>query len=194
MKYRTIVIDPPWDVSCNLTKKEFYRVGTKALRYSVMSDAEIMDFPINDFAELECDLFMWATHTKLPAALEIIKQWGFKYHVLMVWDKAGGICLNGFYRRTELVVYGYRGKMGVDSGVGAYLPTLFREAATVHSRKPNIFYTLLRGRTKEPRIDIFARKRHYGFDAYGDQVEKQIQQPLTLLTHSAARLHSRRKR
>jgi N6-adenosine-specific RNA methylase IME4 len=179
MKYKTIVIDPPWDVKCNLTVK-FYRTGKK-LPYKVMSDKEIEQFPIVDYADEECDLFMWVTHSKLPAGLEIVKQWGFKYHVLLVWDKAGGVCINGFYRRTELVIYAYRGKMGVDTGEGSYLPTLFRQVKTEHSAKPKIFYELLRGRTKEPRIDIFARSRHYGFDAFGDQVEKNIEVPLRTL-------------
>ena len=177
MKYKTIVIDPPWDVKCNLTDVKFYRTGKK-LPYKVMSDKEIAEFPINDFAEDNCDLFMWVTHSKLPAGLDIVKQWGFKYHVLMAWDKAGGVCINGFYRRTELVISAYRGKLGVNVGEGSYLPTLFRQTKTGHSEKPKLFYELLRGRTREPRIDIFARKRHYGFDAWGDQVEQETEVPL----------------
>ena len=54
---------------------------------------------------------------------------------------------------------------------GVSLPTFFREDSTVHSRKPQIFYQMLCRSTPEPRIDVFARKRHYGFDAWGDQVE-----------------------
>jgi site-specific DNA-methyltransferase (adenine-specific) len=177
-KYRTVVIDPPWQVCCNLTNVKFYRTGKK-LPYGTMSDAEIAQFPINDFAEEECDLFMWTTHTKLPIALKIIEAWGFKYHVLLTWDKEAGVCINGFYRKTELVVYGYRGKQGIDVKEGHYLPTLFRQKATEHSQKPSVFYELLRQRTLEPRIDIFARKRHYGFDAYGDQVESHIEVPLS---------------
>ena len=143
-----------------------------------MTDKEITDFPINNFAENNCDLFMWVTHTKIPVGLEIVKQWNFKYHVLLTWDKAGGVCINGFYRRTELVIYAYRGKMGVDVGKGSYLPTFFREIKTNHSAKPDVFYKLLRDRTQEPRIDIFARKRHIGFDAWGDQVEKATERQL----------------
>jgi N6-adenosine-specific RNA methylase IME4 len=178
MKYKTIVIDPPWKLQARLKKmigKKGYHTN---LPYSTMTDKEITDFPINNFAEDDCDLFMWVTHSKLPAGLDIVKKWGFKYHVLMAWDKSGGVCMNGFYRRTELIIYAYRGKMGVNVGEGSYLPTLFRQAKTNHSEKPKIFYELLRGRTREPRIDIFARKRHYGFDAYGDQVEKAIEFPL----------------
>ena len=172
MKYKTIVIDPPWKLQASLKKmvgKNGYHTN---LPYKTMTDEEITQFPINDFAEKDSDLFMWVTHSKLPAVLEIVKKWGFKYHVLIAWDKAGGVCMNGFYRRTEFIIYAYRGKLGVNVGEGSYLPTLFRQVKTKHSEKPRIFYDLLRGRTREPRIDIFARKRHIGFDAYGDQVEK----------------------
>lgn len=176
-KYRTVVIDPPWDVKCNLTNVKFYGIGKK-LPYKVMSDEEIIKFPINDFAAEECDLFLWTTHTKLPLSLTLLQLWGFKFHVLLTWDKLGGVCINGFYRNTELIVYGYRGKMGVDLGEGHYIPTLFRSQANGHSIKPDVFYAKIRDRTQEPRIDIFARKRHFGFDAWGDQVENQIQIPL----------------
>lgn len=152
--------------------------------YKTMSDSEIMTFPINDFADDECDLFMWTTHTKLPLALEILQKWGFKFHVLLTWDKISGVCINGFHRKTEFVVYSYRGKQGIDIGEGSYIPTLFSSKANGHSKKPDKFYSIIKNRTKEPRIDIFARKRHFGFDAYGDQVEKEIEVPLLLTVSS----------
>lgn len=180
MKYHTVVIDPPWKVASGFDKKQYHmgENGERELPYRAMTDEEIKAFPINDFADSECDLFMWTTHTKLPTALEILQEWGFKYHVVMAWDKSGGVCIQGFYRRTELCIYAYRGKLGVNTGEGSYLPTLFKARKTKHSEKPSMFYALLRARTKEPRIDIFARKRHYGFDAWGNQVETQIQVPL----------------
>lgn len=179
MKYKTIVIDPPWDVGKDLSGKIMQGGAFKpTLPYATMSDAELVEFPINDFAAEESDLFMWTTHTKLPTSLALLEKWGFKYHALLTWDKEGGICLNGFYRRTEFVVYGYRGRQGVDVGEGSYIPTLFKQKAKGHSKKPDLFYSLLRERTQEPRIDIFARKRHHGFDAYGDQVETQMEVPL----------------
>jgi len=176
-KYHTVVIDPPWQVCCNLTNEKFYRTGRK-LPYKVMSDSEIGDFPINNFADEECDLFMWVTHTKIPAGLRIIDQWGFKYHALLTWDKLSGVCINGFYRRTEYVIYGYRKRLGIDVQEGHYIPTLFKETPKTHSQKPDVFYELLRKRTQEPRIDIFARKRHFGFDAFGDEVEHYVDLPL----------------
>jgi N6-adenosine-specific RNA methylase IME4 len=170
-KYRTVVIDPPWNVQCNLNKMN-YGIG-KPFPYRTMADQEILAFPINDFAEDDSDLFMWVTHTKLPVAIQIIEKWGFKFHVLLIWDKLGGVCISGFYRNTELVVYSYRGRLGVDTTEGKYIPTLFKEKATGHSKKPDVFYDWVRKRTLEPRIDLFARQKHFGFDAWGDEVDER---------------------
>jgi site-specific DNA-methyltransferase (adenine-specific) len=185
MKYRTIVIDPPWKFGEHGMEMPMQGGILKhSPPYNVMSDEEIARFPINKFAEENCGLFMWTTHTKLHVALDIIENWKFKYHVLLSWDKKGGMNWLGFYRRTELVIFAYRGKFNIDKGVGSYIPTLFGEKAKGHSEKPDCFYSFLRERTPEPRIDIFARKRHYGFDAYGDEVESTIQLPLLQLDKS----------
>lgn len=175
MNYKTIVIDPPWDIKCNLTNTKFYRCG-KPMPYAVMTDEEIKYFPIQKFMDTTCDLFMWTTHSKLPVALEIMKNWGFKYHCCLTWDKTNGIGLNGFHRKTEFVVYGYKEKMGINKGKGRYIPTLFQEKLTTHSTKPNIFYSIIKERTQAPRIDIFARRKIEGFDSYGDEapIEKNI--------------------
>jgi N6-adenosine-specific RNA methylase IME4 len=183
MKYRTVVIDFPWEfVDHGMTLP---MQGGNLLDhppYKTMTDEEIKIFPINDFADESCDLFLWSIHSKLPFIFrELLPEWGFKYHVLLTWDKLSGMCIKGFYRRTELVVYAYRGKFGIDIGQGNYLPTIFSGRPKEHSQKPDVFYTLLNGRTVAPRIDIFARKRHYGFDAWGDQVENQIEVPLHVL-------------
>ena len=170
-KYRTIVIDVPWKISCNLKDTKYYRCGKK-FPYELMSDEDIMKFPIEDFANIDCDLFMWVVQSKLPIAVKIIKKWGFKYHCCLTWDKTNGIGLNGFHRKTELVLYGYKGKMGIDRGKGKYIPTLFKEKLTTHSTKPNIFYELIRIRTQEPRIDIFNRRQIYGFDGWGNESPK----------------------
>ena len=37
-----------------------------------------------------------------------------------------------------------------------------------------IFYDMLLRNTPEPRIDIFSRKKHFGFDSYGNQAENPV--------------------
>lgn len=171
-KYQTIVIDPPWKVKNNLKDLRFYRTG-KVMPYSLMSDEEIMDFPINDFADNRCDLFLWTITSKIPLCFEILNKWKFKYMDFIAWNKEIGVPVNGIYRKVEWVIYAYRGKMGINKR-GKFIPSLIKEKRKYHSRKPDIFYEIIKNNTREPRIDIFAREKRNGFDIWGNECEEGI--------------------
>lgn len=176
MKYKTIVIDPPWTVKSGFTDTKYYRHG-KPLPYETMSDEEIIKFDINEFADEQCDLFMWTITSKIPLCFEILKKWGFKYMDFIAWDKEIGVPVNGIYRQVEWIIYAYKGKMGINKS-GKFIRTMIREKRGKHSAKPDSFYKIIKNNTQEPRVDIFARKRHDGFDAWGNEVEKELQLPL----------------
>ncbi len=184
MKYKTIVIDPPWKIAIvnpdNLGHggKKNRTIGHN-LPYALMTDEEIINFPIKDFAATECSLFLWTTNSKIPAAFDILKKWGFKYAAMFVWNKRDGVNHNGVHTTLEYVLYGYTGKNGLDfkHPVEVY----FEAKRFKHSQKPDKFYSMIAKVTEQPRIDIFARRQHYGFDAWGNQVEPQMQVPLEAL-------------
>jgi len=169
MKYQTLVIDPAWTVKNNLTNIKYYRCGIQRMPYSSISDDELLDFPINDFADDRCDIFLWSITSKIPFCFELLKKWKFKYVDFLCWDKEIGIGINGIYRKVEWIVYAYRGKMGINKK-GKFIPSLIRQKRTKHSEKPDLFYEIIKNNTKEPRIDLFARKKHDGFDAFGDEI------------------------
>ena len=171
-KYQTIVIDPPWTVKNGLKNLKFYRTG-KPMPYPLMTNDEIINFPINDFADERCDLFLWTITSKIPLCFDILKKWGFKYMDFFAWDKEIGVPVNGVYRSLEWIIYGYRGKMGINKK-GKFINSMFREKRGKHSRKPNVFYNIIASNTKEPRIDIFAREPRKGFDVWGNEVESDI--------------------
>lgn len=172
MRYQTIVIDPPWETHNGFNDAKFYRMA-KGMPYKSMTDEQIKNFPINEVADSRCDLFLWTITSKIPLCFEILKSWGFKYMDFLAWDKEIGVPVNGIYRKVEWVMYAYRGKMGINKR-GKFIPSMFREKRTKHSRKPDIFYETIRNNTSEPRIDLFARERHGGFDAWGNEVESDI--------------------
>jgi N6-adenosine-specific RNA methylase IME4 len=130
MKYKTIVIDFPWNVKSNFTKKGY----GKTLPYQTMTDEQIISFNIDEFADDNCDLFLWTTHTKLLKAFDYLFTWAFKYHSLITWDKGNGIVINGIHRKTELCLYAYRGKLVIKQTKS--IPTLIKEDLTTHSTKP----------------------------------------------------------
>jgi len=174
VRYKTIVIDPPWETPIFKRK---VRPNQQEMPYKMMSLDEIKQFPINDFADENCWVFLWTFNKYLEESFNVLKVWGFKFQRLLTWDKKNGMCIFGFHHRTEFVLVGYRGNMAkVKFPKQKAIPTIFTELSKNHSSKPDIFFNLLQT-MPEPRIDIFARKRHEGFDAWGNQIE-----PMTQLT------------
>lgn len=168
-KYSTIVIDPPWPIETGYNSKTLHSPMTK-IPYKTMSLKEIEEFPIGDYTQENCNLFIWTIQLYLPFTFELIKKWGFKYHCLMTWDKVDGINCWGFTRNSEFVIYCYKGKLNLNLQ-NKFIPTSFKEKRTTHSKKPQIFYEYVRRISPDPRIDIFSRKPHFGFDSFGDQSE-----------------------
>ena len=109
-KYSVIYADPPWPVGSITMDKWESPIDDK---YPVMSIEDIIELPVQELAADDCALFMWTTHTFLPDALNIIKEWGFKYFCCITWNKGSGWTQNGFHKMTELLLYAYKGKMNV---------------------------------------------------------------------------------
>lgn len=176
--YKTIVVDPPWPCHSGWGKSN---KGVKshpevADRYPLMTEREIKRLPIGDLAADTSHLFLWATQRFLPIAFDILPWYGFRYGFTMVWHKPGGPQLIGYPAyNCEFVVYGYRGKRVGQAHTFGFLdtkefPACFNAPRGKHSEKPAEFYELLRRVTPGPRIDLFARRRHPGFDAWGNEV------------------------
>lgn len=85
-KYSVIYADPPWsyqDKRCN---------GNAADHYPTMRIDDICSLPVQDIADDNCVLFLWATYPMLKEALRVIEAWGFKYK---------SICLRGITSSTR---------------------------------------------------------------------------------------------
>ena len=176
MKYKTVVIDPPWAMSVSKPPDRAGRLHTLShnLEYNSMSIREITKFPIDDFAADECQLFLWVINGKIKGksgiehGFNILREWGFEYHNIITWVKSNCFALwSPILNKTEHVLYGFRGGLARDKmGV---MKNVFNAPVTKHSEKPAQFYQKLREWTPEPRIDLFARQAHYGFDGWGDE-------------------------
>ena len=175
MKYKTVVIDSPWPIKINNPPKSMEggcRLRTE-IPYKVSSMSDILSFPIDDYAAEDCQLFIWVTTGKaedIPTihhAFHMLERWGFTYHQLITWVKTSGFAMFSPIRSmTEHVIYGYRGKLA--EGYNC-MNNVFTTSQMKHSEKPARFYQLLRAWTPPPRIDIFARNAHEGFDGWGDE-------------------------
>ncbi len=164
-KYNVIYIDPPWPVGSIEMDKWESPISDK---YPVMTIDEIKALPILDLSADNCSLFLWTTHTFLPDAMEIIKHWNYKYHCLITWNKGSGWTQFGFHKMTEFLLFAYRGKMNIDQ-YGDAIPTLINERKTVHSKKPDSIRDLIKGKTPEGRLEMFARDNYEGWICWGNE-------------------------
>jgi len=169
-KYKTILADPPWPE----TGGGKIRRGADR-HYPLMSVHEILAMApqINNLADDACHLYLWTTNNYLPDALKVMRRWGFEYITMITWmkDRKG---LGQYYRgMSEHCLFGrkdvlpYRKK---EDGKRAQGVTAFQAKRQEHSRKPDEMRTMIELVSYEPRIELFAREKFDGWDAWGNEV------------------------
>ena len=136
---------------------------------------DIMALPIGELADPEgCHLYCWTTNNYLPAALECIQMWGFEYITTITWlkDRVG---LGQYYRGlTEHCLFASTKKRlpyKMADGKRCQGVTAFSEPKTIHSRKPDSMRNMIEWVSYAPRIELFAREHHAGWDVWGNEVE-----------------------
>lgn len=140
-------------------------------------------YHVSQIAGPNSALFLWTTWPHISSALRVMEAWGFTYKTCAFdWMKCNlkndkpwrGI---GYYAKsnTEPCLLGIRGKMKpVDNHVSmaVYEPHPRKDGKIIHSRKP----ATVRDRIVQlfgdvPRIELFARERIPGWDAWGNELE-----------------------
>lgn len=166
-KYRVIYADPPWEYGDERSGGSY---GGAVDHYPTMSLQELNDLPVKDLTEDDAVLFMWATSPVFKDAFSLIESWGFKYKTQFVWDKVKHNM--GHYNsvRHELLLIATKGSCLPDKNeLIDSVQTI--ERTEKHSAKPeefrNIIDTLY---TYGNKIELFARKKVDGWDAYGNEV------------------------
>ena len=143
-----------------------------------LDEIALVDVP--GWAADDAFLWLWATNSRsrssgrpvLVQAFELMELWGFRYYTLLTWDKGTGSCPFGPYQvTTEHCLFGYRGRFKLPGGSMGKMKTLFAERSRRHSEKPGLLYEHIRGCFPGPRLDVFGRRRHLGFDVWGNEAE-----------------------
>lgn len=185
-EYGTLVIDPPWwyERSTGLGGKR-----AAAANYATMTNAEIAALPVRTLAAPNAHLFLWVTNPRLfredrdgLGPREMLDVWGFRYVTLLTWHKLGAPGMGWYFRGdTEHVVFGIRGKAPVPPEIR--VSNLFAAPRTGHSTKPDAFYEMVEAVSPEPRLELFARRRRFGWDVWGHEAPEHAasQAPLGLV-------------
>ena len=165
--YQTVYADPPWP--------EYG--GGKIKRgadqhYPLMKVSEIVALPVKELAANNSHLYLWVTNNYLPSGLEVMKAWGFRYITAITWLKYR-MGLGQYYRGiTEHCLFGVRGNLPykfTEEGMRAQGVTGFEASAEEHSVKPGKMRVMIEKVSYPPRIELFARRRSYGWDTWGNE-------------------------
>lgn len=139
-----------------------------------MEIEEIINLPINNLADpTGCHLYLWVTNNYAEEGFKAIRSWGFKYITMITWDKLK-IGLGQYFRgRTEHCLFAIMGHLPIkisQLGKKQQGETLIRADRTIHSQKPNKMREMIEWISYPPRIELFSRMVHPGWDSWGNEV------------------------
>lgn len=180
-KYQIIYADPPWSYyndsdalpDCTTNK------GMRRPPYPVLGSETIQRIPVEDIAAENAILFMWTTDYHLERAMKVIENWGFSYKTVgFVWSKRNKkgepVCFMGAYTLksgVELCLLATKGKDTTKLVKNHKVRSYLESPREHHSKKPDE----IRNRIVElcgdiPRIELFAREKFDGWDAWGNEI------------------------
>ncbi len=166
-KYHILLADPPWSFS---TPGNLHKSGE--FHYPTMTNEEIADLGemIRPCLDDTAVLFLWTLSSHLPAALEIMKAWGFEYKSSVIWQKhRGGQGWFGWRLFHEVILIGHKGKAPHADGV--WFPSIIKAPNKKHSLKPDVFYDMIEALYPiGNRLELFARTKREGWDCWGNQL------------------------
>jgi N6-adenosine-specific RNA methylase IME4 len=176
-KFGTVLADPPWRFSNRSGKiaPEHRRLS----RYETMSIDEICDLPVGKISKTTSHLYLWVPNALVPDGLRVLDAWGFTYKTNLIWHKVrkdGGSDGRGvgFYFRnvTEVLLFGVRGQNARTLKLGRTQVNLLSSRKREHSRKPDEQYDVIRGCSRGPFIELFARGTRVGWTTWGFQSDE----------------------
>jgi N6-adenosine-specific RNA methylase IME4 len=181
VNYQLVYADPPWQFRAHSKK-----VGSRSAErhYPTMNLADIAALPVSKIAAKNSVLLMWAIDPMLDIAFEVIKAWGFRFKTVgFYWVKkniksAGYFTGLGYYTRANpeqcLLATRGAGLKRMDRSI----QRLIVAPRGQHSEKPIEAYNSIERLFGEvSRVELFARFRRVGWDAFGNQVEGSIHLP-----------------
>ncbi len=185
-RYRAAIVDPPWRWRPWSHRGD----GKSASKYYRTAPLEeICALPIGELMAADAVLFLWVVQSMLPEGLRVLEAWGFGFKTVgfiwikmrRSWDPPQLSFAQCFERRLGL---GYHTRSGAEQcwiatrGKGYRrlakdVPQVLHAPIRAHSQKPDeIVMRIERLIGDLPRIELFARTKRPGWDAWGDELGK----------------------
>lgn len=178
LKYKTLLIDPPWN------EQGGGKIKRGADRhYDLMKTEDIIKLlqeELKDKVEENAHLYLWVTNNHFKDGFKIIEALGFQYKTCITWmkDRFG---LGQYFRGiTEHCLFAVKGVLPYKevNGKRAQGVTGFIADRKGHSEKPVKMYEMIELVSYEPRLELFARTKRQGWDVWGNETPSHMQMRL----------------
>tara|TARA_R100000406_G_scaffold95863_2_gene91484 strand:+ start:3527 stop:4075 length:549 start_codon:yes stop_codon:yes gene_type:complete len=179
-KYQIIYADPAWSYK-NQTQhagKGKPNTGGAKTHYPTMSIKDMKKLKVPSLCSDDCLIFMWSSSPHLDVAIELMKAWGFNWATIgFVWDKQR---VNpSFYTMSqiEICLIGKKkgGKIPQPRGARNVRQFLSKMRGK-HSEKPKeVRKRIEQMFPTQNKIELFARERVENWDAWGNEVESDVE-------------------
>ena len=199
-RYKLVYLDPCWDYYGDPDKPQ-----AAGKHYNTLPLDELMKLPVRQLLKGHGVVFMWVTGPKFAEGIDLLRTWGLHYRgVAYVWIKTAkdghviegqGVRPSFVKQLDEYVIIGStqpRGRtlpiLTESQGQNIFAPRPGDE----HSAKPEE----ARWRIEElygniPRIELFARCRYPGWDAWGLEADGPMASSLARSPKLVAKLAER---
>ena len=159
--FDVISVDPPWNYEGeNKKETSFDSVGRRVANpYPEMSTEEIKKIQLPLMKD--SIVFLWTTHKFLPDALEILKEWNLEYKATLVWNKEKMGMGAWFRMQCEFCLVGIKGKPYWEN---TKYRDILNEPRREHSRKPDLFFSMVEEITLGRRLEYFSREKRKGWE------------------------------
>lgn len=167
--FRTIVADPPWLPRLHRNTKGRregpYRAGPQ--RYYATLEVEQIELMVPP-SEAKAHLWLWVLNQHVDWGYRVARAWGFEPQQMLTWRKAG-LGTGTFQCNSESVLVCRKGG-AAGNPFGRTGGTVFEWPRGRHSEKPALFFELVERVSPGPYLEMFARRRRAGWEAFGDEV------------------------
>lgn len=189
-QYATIVADPPWKVGAGRALVGYVMEGDKQIWNPASNASRKLSYPsmsVDEIAALkvpaadDAHLYLWTINKYLRESFDVAQAWGFVYSTMLVWAKnPKGNGLGGTYGiSTEFCLFCRRGTLATRQDI----PTTWfnwkrpydERGKPKHSAKPPEFYAMVDQVSPGPYLEMFARERRMGWDAWGNEVKSDVE-------------------
>lgn len=139
-----------------------------------MSWSDLANVGVDELAERDAHLYLWATARYLEDAYRLSRIWEFEVAQPLVWAKTPmGIGPGGAWSsNVEFVLFCRRGRLAT---LKRHDSAWFNWPRTgKHSTKPEAFLDMVEATSPGPYLELFARRNRLGWDTWGNEALEHV--------------------